>query len=200
MRIDDPSLHTYQDVVADYRRRYASDHHAEMRMFGNPRQTLSGAILRACRSEIPKKRGRGLKRHSHQPLRTMSNEALGEAATRLEAHEVDIAAATNFATLQALIEATIESISGIGELAVYDITLRIGAYRGLHPTEVYLHAGTRKGVQALGLSANRKSLPMTSLPADLRLLSAEEAEDLLCIYRQTLARIRGAEETVMQTS
>jgi len=113
---------------------------------------------------------------------------------------VDIAAATNFATLQALIEATIESISGIGELAVYDITLRIGAYRGLHPTEVYLHAGTRKGVQALGLSANRKSLPMTSLPADLRLLSAEEAEDLLCIYRQTLARIRGAEETVMQTS
>ena len=32
---------------------------------------------------------------------------------------------------------------------------------------------------------------MTSLPPDLRSLMAEEAEDLLCIYRKTLARIHG---------
>jgi hypothetical protein len=37
---------------------------------------------------------------------------------------------------------------------------------------------------------------MTSLPPDLRSLMAEKAEDLLCIYRKTLARIHGAVETV----
>jgi hypothetical protein len=39
---------------------------------------------------------------------------------------------------------------------------------------------------------------MTSLPADLRTVSAEEAEDLFCM--KTLARISGAVETVMQPS
>jgi hypothetical protein len=55
MRTDDPNLRTHQDVAADYERRYAGQHHAEMRMFGNPRQTLAEAIHRACRSRIPKK-------------------------------------------------------------------------------------------------------------------------------------------------
>ena len=41
---------------------------------------------------------------------------------------------------------------------------------------------------------------MTSLRADLQTVSAEEAEDLLCIYRKTLARIHGAVETVTQPS
>jgi hypothetical protein len=200
MRTDDPNLRTYQDVVADYRRRYAGQHHAEMRIFGNPRQTLAEAIHRACRSQIPKNRSRGLKRHPHQPLRAMSDEALAEAAARLQAIEVEIAAASDFAALHGLVEAAIANISGIGELAVYDIAHRVGAYRGLHPEEIYLHAGTREGAKALGLPANRESLPITSLPAGLRSLSAEEAEDLLCIYRKTLARIHGAVETVTQPS
>ena len=41
---------------------------------------------------------------------------------------------------------------------------------------------------------------MTSLPPDLRSLMADEAEDLLCIYRKTLARIHGAVEPVTQPS
>ena len=198
MRTDDPNLRTYQDVVADYRQRHAAD--AEMRMFGNPQQTLAEAIHPACRSRIPKKRSRGLKRHSHQPLRAVSDEALEEAASRLQAIEVEITVAADFAAVHELIEAAIANISGIGELAVYDIAHRVGAYRGLHPEEIYLHAGTREGAKALGLPANRKSLPMSCLPAGLRSLSAEEAEDLLCIYRKTLARIHRAAGPITLTS
>jgi hypothetical protein len=122
----------------------------------------------------------------------VSDEALEEAAGRLQAVEVEIAVAADFAALHGLVEAAILSISGIGELAVYDIAHRIGSYRGLHPEKIYLHAGTREGAKALGLRTNQKSLPMSCLPAGLRSLSAEEAEDLLCIYRKTLARIHGA--------
>jgi hypothetical protein len=130
----------------------------------------------------------------------VSDDALEEAAGRLLAIGVEIAAAPDFAALHGIIEAAISSIPGIGELALYDIAHRIGSYRGLRPVEIYLHAGTREGAKALELPTNRKSLPMSSLPAGLRSLSAEEAEDLLCIYRKTLARIHGAVETVMRLS
>ena len=113
---------------------------------------------------------------------------------------MEITVAADFAAVHELIEAAIANISRIGELAVYDIAHRVGAYRGLHPEEIYLHAGTREGAKALGLPANRKSLPMSCLPAGLRSLSAEEAEDLLCIYRKTLARIHRAAGPITLTS
>ncbi|MGH7099190.1 MAG: hypothetical protein ACREE4_16240, partial [Stellaceae bacterium] len=63
MQTDDINLRTYADVMADYRRRYGQAHQAEMRMFGNPRQTLKEAIWRACMSQIPTKPGTRSKRH-----------------------------------------------------------------------------------------------------------------------------------------
>jgi len=190
MQTDDLTLRTYADVVTDFRQRYAVAHRAEMSWFGNPRQTLSEAIHRACRSQVRKKHGNGLKRHSHKPLRSVPDDALLEAASRLVGCVADIGAAADFAGLHSLIDVVIRPISGIGELAVYDIALRIGAYRGLRPSEVYLHAGTREGVAAIRLDATRKSIPMTSLPVEIQSLSADEAEDVLCIYRHSIARIQ----------
>ncbi len=91
--------------------------------------------------------------------------------------------AESFDELFEVIAATIGSIPGIGELAVYDTALRVGARFGLEPTKVYLHAGTRKGVKALGLGQRRDTIEMAELPSDLRTLTAREAEDLLCIYK-----------------
>ena len=190
MQTDDQNLRSYADIVAAYRQEYADAHRAEMNWFGDPRQTLSGAVHRACGTQVPKRHGKGLKRHSHQPFRSVPDDALLEAASRLESRRADIGAAADFAGLHALVDAGIRPISGIGELAVYDIALRIGAYRGLRPTEVYLDAGTREGAAAHGLDASRKSVPMTSLPVEFLLLSADEAEDVLCIYRHPLTRIR----------
>lgn len=50
-----------------------------------------------------------------------------------------------------LIDTALETIPGLGELYVYDTTLRIGAKLNLFPDKVYLHAGTRLGATALGL-------------------------------------------------
>jgi hypothetical protein len=185
MRADDLNLRTYADVVADYRRRYSHSHRAEMRMFGNLRQTLGKAIRRACMSRIPTKSGSRLKRHPHQRL--IPNSVLSDAAASLAERESEIHAAADFAALHALIAA---SIPGNKELLVYDVAHRIGAYLGLRPAEVYLHAGARKGAAALGLNAAGKSLPMASLPDGLRDLEPAEVEDILCIYRKALARIR----------
>jgi hypothetical protein len=189
MKMDNRDFRAYANVVADYRNRYAGAHRAELAWFGEPGE-LAEVIRRACLSRVPKKRGDGLKRHSHQPFRSVSDDALLEAASRLEMRTADIQRTSVFANLLALINDEIQPISGIGELAAYDIALRIGAFCGVLPTEVYLHAGTRKGAAALGLDASRKSIPVSSLPTELQLLEADEAEDVLCIYRHALGRIR----------
>jgi hypothetical protein len=190
MESDDLTLHTFADVVADYRLKYSRHHREQMNWFGAPHLTIEEAIRRACKSEIPKKNGGGLVRHSHQSAYRIPAIALSEAAERLELHKSDVEKAADFATLLAVVEASVKSIRRIGPLAAYDISLRIGAYRRLHPAEIYLHTGTLDGAKALGLPTNVKSLPMSSLPSGLRSLSAEEAEDVLCIYRRALARIR----------
>lgn len=38
---------------------------------------------------------------------------------------------------------------GIGPVTVYDVAVRVGAYLGLEPESVYMHAGVRQGLRAL---------------------------------------------------
>jgi hypothetical protein len=75
----------------------------------------------------------------------------------------------------------------MGELVVYDTALRIGARFGLEPEKVYVHRGTRDGVRKLGLDARRETIEMDELPAPIRRLTPREAEDFLCIYKDTLS-------------
>jgi hypothetical protein len=86
--------------------------------------------------------------------------------------------------LHLLIERQIGPIRGIGDLTVYDITHRIGAYIRRQPDVVYLHASTRKGARALHLSG--KAIELSEFPTEFRRLSAAEIEDCLCIYKDAL--------------
>lgn len=110
-------------------------------------------------------------------------------ATLLAAEE-QLASAKSFDALHALVESLILNIRGVGELMVYDTTVRLAAYRGLEPTDVYLHAGTRAGARALGVDHRARSIPRRSLPAPLRRLPATELEDILCIYKDVLSSTR----------
>jgi len=172
-------------VVADYSARYAANAKDEMHWFRQPK-SITEAIDRACESRLPNGRGR-LVKHGHQSRIPAS--ALREAAAHLRAQGVAVSAAPDFRRLHDVVEATIGSIAGIGELAIYDIAHRIGAHRGLAPAEVYIHRGTRKGAIALRFSG-RKTIAMRELPVALQQLTAAQAEDVLCIYHGDLARLR----------
>jgi hypothetical protein len=78
------------------------------------------------------------------------------------------------------------TLSGIGELYVYDTAFRLGAYLALLPVDVYLHTGTRAGARALKLNVDRKFIPIDEFPTALRHLQAHEIEDFLCIYKSKL--------------
>lgn len=187
---DDRSINSFEAVVRHYFRHRANNSVRELEWFsGRPKSPIE-AIKRASLSRIPSGRGAGQIRHPHQCHIPWA--ALVEASKRLVEIAPEIRACRDFESLHSLVEKSIRPIRGIGELATYDISHRIGVYLGCEPTTVYLHSGTKKGARALGLATNRKYIPIKELPKAFWRLSGAQAEDVLCIYRATLARLYGA--------
>jgi hypothetical protein len=81
-------------------------------------------------------------------------------------------------------------IDGIGQLFVYDTSLRIGSFLGLLPETVYLHAGALMGARHLGFRSKLSPLSPKKLSKELRQMTAYEIEDFLCIYKEQIKRIQ----------
>lgn len=125
------------------------------------------------------------KRHSHQ--RRISAQVLRRAKTALL--KADLDEIRVFDDLHERVHASIGRIKGIGELAVYDFSHRIGTYLGVFPDHVYLHCGTREGAKALGLDHKAAKLPLTSFPAPFRKLRPDQIEDCLCIFKDDFEQL-----------
>ena len=116
------------------------------------------------------------------------DDTLGKARTVLLKNSNGIAKVESFEDLFGLVHHLLSPISGVGELYIYDTTLRIGVKMGFLPQKVYLHAGTRFGAKNLGPDYNGVSLEVASVPREFQELSAHEIEDVLCIYKEHLNR------------
>jgi hypothetical protein len=158
--------------VTEYRRQAARELEYVRRL-----RSDEDAVSEAALARLPSG-----KRHPHQyriPLK-----ALEESRHRLVRNIQLLKGAGSFDALFELVREIIGPIRGIGELAVYDTAVRIGARFGLEPERVYLHCGTREGAKML-LSVDTESdvIERDELPPQLDELSASEVEDFLCIYR-----------------
>jgi hypothetical protein len=179
-RGETPRLETYDEILRHYVSTYQPAAAAEMDFYRSLR-SLAEVVDWAGNALAPNGR-----RHSHQ-RRIPASVLQGAHATL---RRTDFGWCHTFEDLHQAVSDLILGIHGIGELMVYDTALRIGAYLGLEPETVYLHAGTRTGARALGLRGEGGRLPMSRLPAALHQLSAREAEDCLCIYKNALANAR----------
>jgi hypothetical protein len=167
-----------RSIIADYIAKHRENAEKELRYFKLQR-SLEDAVSLAALAKRPNG-----KRFSHQ--RRIPELVLRKVEKRLLAAVPTIRQAKSFDELHRIIENETLSIFGVGELMVYDTTLRIGAKLGLEPKEVFLHSGTRVGARKLGLNGSRRSLPVTEFPTLLRRLPAREIEDVLCIYKNVL--------------
>jgi hypothetical protein len=101
---------------------------------------------------------------------------------------------------------TIDSLKpyGIGPVTVYDVAVRLGAFMGIEPKQVYMHAGVRQGLKALEDALHRRwqdpmvesptmdligahklpRVPMYLFPKPFRDMRADDVEDILCTYRE----------------
>jgi hypothetical protein len=174
------ALGVVEAAVDDYVEQIRPAVERELRYFQVLR-TDEDAVTHAALAQLPSG-----KRHPHQYR--IPRASLEQSRDRLLANLPALRAAASFDELLDLINALIRPIPKIGELAVYDTALRIGARFALEPTKVYVHAGTRAGARALGFSGGLKVIEMDELPHPIRRLSAHEAEDLLCRYKDQLTR------------
>ena len=173
-------LHSREAIV----RAYCRDHRAAAaneRAYWACHSSLNDAVRAAALSTLSCG-----KRHPHQ--RRIPGDALQRAADALTSQPIP--AHRSFDDLHRTVQDRIGSIHRIGELAVYDIACRIGAFLGLSPDLVYLHAGTRQGARALGHRG--PTLHKNDLSPEFHRLSAAEIEDCLCIYKTELQRLAAA--------
>ena len=168
----------FDQIVRIYIRKIRPRAQAEIDWFANQR-TLSDAIEKAGIAENSKG-----KRYSHQ--RRLKKSSLKRALRALQEASDEIARARSFDELFELIGTAVRPIPGIGELYVYDTSLRIGARLNLFPERVYLHAGARAGARALGLNHRAHALSVSVLPKEFRVLEPHEIEDVLCIFKKEL--------------
>ena len=77
---------------------------------------------------------------------------------------------------------------GIGNMSIYAVSERIGAYLGLKPEAfLYLHAGPLVGWKNLtGCVGKPHRVPWSEVPPALRVLPNFEVENLLCEFRRHL--------------
>ena len=144
------------------------------------------AIARACRSKRPNG-----KHHNHQSK--VPAAILSELERMLIGNSYRIRHAMSFEDLYDLIDKG--KPKGIGPVTTYDVAVRIGAYLELTPRYVYLHAGAQEGYRELvktGHASDKwltRIIRLQDLPVELHVLSPDEVEDFLCVYRTVFAQI-----------
>jgi hypothetical protein len=149
--------------------------------------TLRDAIHRAATAQRPgKSRWIRCSHHARRP-----RAVLDEPARRLLDLEQAITAIRDFDVLQTLVKESTSGLKWLKELYWYDVALRIGYKVGAAPNVVYLHRGTRVGAAALGLDVKRETIPRDEFPEPLSSFTAAEIEDILCIYKERFATLRG---------
>lgn len=122
------------------------------------------------------------KKHKHQYR--IDNTQLQMFYEKISLIKEKIKSVKNFEELLNLI--IIEKITGIGSLALYDITLRIGYYMKIKPDFIYLHAGAKTGANNFfGRKIKSRYLSKDEFVAkvnDFKNFSCEEIEAFLCIH------------------
>jgi hypothetical protein len=177
---DDLTLDTIvRDYIAIYRERGLQENN-----FYKNQPNLDKAIEAAAMCKLSSG-----KRHSHQ--RRIPIAVLHQAKSSLRLVKGELEACKDFFDLMEVTNRRLETIKGLGDLTIYDITHRIGLFLGIRPTGVYLHAGTREGASALGIGRQKKTARMVDLPKAFHVLEPSEVEDCLCIYKGEIKMVSG---------
>lgn len=179
---DHTELNSHADILRHYKKCYQQVHREELSWFASA-TSLNKAIERACRSEYEDG-----KLHSHQYRQGRARLKKWSDVVLLS--ERTIQKQQTFEDLLSLLRRLSRDQKMIGTLCTYDTAQRIGAYMKLEPTEIELHAGTRQGAINLGLNVKDGYVSASQLPPPLDQLSASEAEDVLCIYKDAFLKIR----------
>lgn len=138
--------------------------------------TIEDVIKYASKGVTP-----DLLKHPHQ--RRIPNSVLNKFSNKLLKKKKEIQEVKNFESLYLIIGNN--KIKGIGDLTVYDTTLRIGFYLKIYPTKLFVQAGSKVGYMRL-VNVSHVSNPVANIciPELLRNIKKYHLENFLCIYKK----------------
>jgi len=113
-------------------------------------------------------------------------EAYGKFGKALVNIKDKIEKSTDFDQLFTVIQTEGKKIHGVGELFIYDTAFRIGQKLKIYPDRIYLHRGTRIGVERfMGRKIHNGYILKEQLkpPFDTCPLECWQLEDFFCIYK-----------------
>lgn len=137
-------------------------------------------------------------KHNHQKIYVkngvqmgVSDEVLHKVRNNLLKETNKLQSAHSFDELFKIVSMAKER--GFGHLAIYDTTVRIGAYLGIEPNKVFLHAGAQTGMRILeekgyvkpGLS-EYLFVEVEYLPLELKEFKPIVTEHFLCSQKDKL--------------
>lgn len=172
---------THDEIVDDYLKKYAPLLDREICYFKEQPSVIE-AINKAAMAEMSSG-----KRSSHQPYYKFFDTEMEEARLHLLAKEKQIHTCRDFDEIHEVVGEAIGIVYKKAVLYVYDTSWKIGANLGIEPDRVYIHAGTRVGVKALGLNSRREIIEVTEFPTPLHRLRPIHIENFLCIYKKCLS-------------
>jgi len=177
-RVDDAILKQMVDAYIRDPKEGRDRKRKQLEWFKGLRPRLDVAILDAVK--IDPTTG---KKHAHQ--KRNPKDKLADAHEELQAKKEDIRAAKDFDALHDIVQREIGHVKLVGNLAIYDIALRIGAFLGKEPKRVYLQRGSAEGARLLGFAG--KTIDPQVLPDAFSRLTPAEIEDFLCVRKSRLA-------------
>jgi len=184
--IGDPTDHegrvldSLASVVDDYIQRYGMKKAQELAFYANL-ANVDEVVEVAARFQAPN--GKCQPRQCGIP-----RESKDEVAELLDT--AALGSPSSFGELEEALRRCIGHVKGIGDMTIYDTALRVGAFLGLLPSEIYLHGAARDGAAMLGLDVGNRTVPVTVMPREFSVLEPWELEDCLALYRDDLARIQ----------
>lgn len=101
-----------------------------------------------------------------------------------------IQASKDFHTLFSLVKAMANRTGGLGEMWVYDVSVRVAAFLGKYPDRIYLHGGTREGARAFKIDSSRESVSKFELPRPIRKMPCHMIEDFLSKKKKELREMQ----------
>jgi hypothetical protein len=140
-------------------------------------EDIGNAIIKAVMS-----RAKNEKKHSHQWR--LPNKVLENYSQILLKEKEEIEKIKSFDELFYLLDSL--KIHGVGELLVYDASVRVGYFQKLFPQKIYIHAGTRIGLERFlkrkiyGNTLEKQQLPEPFRSCDL---TPGQLEDFFCINK-----------------
>lgn len=191
---------TLEEMVTDYLSGQTIDDFNSQLDYYRSLDSLESAIENACFGFY---KVNDVLYHSSHYDRIYKNgfQALIGARNALISSIDRIASTDNFDDLFNIVNERITSITGIGNLMHYDITLRIGAFKKLSPTKVHGQRGSRWGMEALygaqkdewednePIILNREEL-VENFHALSRIIEPSLIENFLCVYHSELFKLK----------